>query len=448
MNLGTTTKSLRCHLSLTQHGLVTLDFVHYRSSKHIMKPIIFPLTTLVAMCSWYFINNQKIGNLKESLTQNDTTTEPLQIPKDPEKAFIGSEGVLDLERVGSFLTKVSKGETKSNGGNAWLWTTQQLNLVDTDSLLDLYNELENTDFPTQERSKIESLILAHLRNKDPELYLQHFGIKPGINHHTAANAFRKLIKKDSQTAIAWFDEYLKKTNLGEKEAASHTSARVTFETVIAKELYPDHIEALGIRFQNLHGDQTQAILTSLKSTNNQQEKLPQHFLELVRNSLSESQSANLIASVISNTTSRKELPEVAEIIAEYTLTPREELEFYKYLANQFAWESRGDIKKYESLLPFLRDQGVTDPAEVYAKGISKIYSNELCGTGDLTNIYQYVQKTGESQNLNNLLTAFVETTTSRVCECCCLEGRLSRISDQDLKNQISTAYQQNLDSSK
>ena len=348
-----------------------------------MKPIIFPLIALIAAGAWHYVNASKIADLKVSLeTEASTNPVPAEEILDEEKSFMAQGDGIELERFESFLGKVSKGEVKSNGNNAWLWIQQQFNLMSGDDLLAFLEELEHSDFPQQEREKMVAAINKSLIYRHPETYLRHFGIKTGYGYLPSWNAFFQFMEKDKAGAISWFDDYLKNNDLGEAEISVDHSTRLKFEKMIAYEIYPHDLDAVEKRIKNLNQEQAYAVIRALSSRGFPE--VSKHFLNLARTHLPEEQAAALIGNTFTNTTRGKELTEVAKIINDHQLTNSEKNAFYKRMATDFAWNSDGDFEK----------------------------------------------------------------TTSRICQCCSLKGRLKRITDENLKSKISATYQRNLDQSK
>ena len=411
-----------------------------------MKPIIFPLIALVAAGTWHYVNANKIAALRESLDQ-PPSSEPVapSTPVNEEKAFIAPEGI-ELDRIERYFDQIAKGEIKSNGNNARLWIEQKFNLMSGDDLLAFLDDLEHSDFPSNESKKMVSQIHNALINRHPQKYLQRFGIQGGGYNNPSERAFYQLMKQDMTAAITWFDDYLKETKLEETESSIHLNARVQFEQVIARALYPDNIPALNKRLQNLRLDQVSAIVNSVGMASFKD--APQQYLDFIRSNLPELGAANLIGNTLIYATHDKGPVEAANAIKEYQLTKGEKAAFFRSKLMQSAWDNGGNPAPLEIFLPLLKEQGIETRDEIYASGVARIYSNQLCGKGDLTKVYSYVQDVGQREDLENLFPKFVAKTTSRICECCSLQSRLERISNEELKSAIANSYQENLSQSK
>ncbi len=412
-----------------------------------MKTLILPLATLAALGAWSFLNAQKIANLRDAAKHlNEAPHTSQQDGPAKPGSFASSGQKIDLQKIGTYLKKVSQGETLDRGDRAWLWTEQKIKLMSQDELVTALDELEFSDFPEHSLTKIRSELLAALRYKSPADYLKRIGITEGQPSNASRNAFLRLMKEDRSAAIDWFDAHLKEHPLKENEAHSHLSTRGFFEKTIAEALFPNEIEALDKRFENLHPEQISYVLRSLIQSS--EEKVPQSFFTLARTHLSTQDASATIGEAILHLSRDKALSEVSALIQAHALTAVEKKAALKLIARSFPWSGKQDFTEFETLLPFIQKEGGNSVDELYAIGIANFYRNALKGTDDLTEIYQYVDALGKSKNSATLLPTFLKQTISRVCHCCSLESRLSRVKDDDLKKHLILTHQNNLNSNK
>ncbi|TAG11704.1 MAG: hypothetical protein EAZ42_00125 [Verrucomicrobia bacterium] len=166
-----------------------------------------------------------------------------------------------------------------------------------EQLLAALDEIAKLDLPKSSRDILEQMLIPLLIQKDPELalkkYIDRIHGSNGFTRFALAKAMEKWTKKDSASAIAWFDEQIATGKFDSKSLNGKSSARFKFEGHLIGSLLDSDLAAAKHRLNSLPEDQRKDALAQISYMHLEEERQIE-FAELVRKGITEKDQAEIL----------------------------------------------------------------------------------------------------------------------------------------------------------
>lgn len=276
-----------------------------------MKPIHFlPPVLALAICgTWIGSQRRSIASLEQ---QSSLLRKEIEARKTGDAAgdsdgrsSPGKEtkdkGPMDWKKIAAKLE-----ESGNSGGirdmRTMMRLSQRLMSMNRDELAAALDEIASLDLPESTRAMLESMLIGPLIEKDPEFALTKFidriNSEQGGVRWQLSRAFGEWAKKDPAAAAAWFDRQIAAGTFESKSLDGKSQQRMFFEGAIIGTLLASNPEAASRRIAALPDDQRRDVLQQY-ALNSLKEQDQLAYAKLVRQSLSEKEGQECIASFVS-----------------------------------------------------------------------------------------------------------------------------------------------------
>ncbi len=295
--------------------------------------LIPPVVALAIAGAWLGSQHRTISTLEResavlqkaiaARTSGGSLDSPRNKPASPDKAAKDKEPI-DWQKVAAQFA-----EMRQAGGMGDMRTMmrfqQRLQAMSKEELVAALDEIAALDLPVETRQMLEQMIISPLAQKDPELVLTKFIDQiqeTGMSGWHLASAMQEWAKKDSASAIAWFDRQIAAGKFHSKSLDGKSQTRLQFEGNLINVLLGADPDAAGRRLAALPDDQRDEALSQFS---HQPLKAEQQlaFAKLVREQISEKDQAKTLGQQASRLVWNDGYSKVTEFLDRIQATPAE-----------------------------------------------------------------------------------------------------------------------------
>ncbi len=203
---------------------------------------------------------------------------------------------------------------------------QRIQSMTREELVAALDEIAALDLPEETRNMLQQSLLGPLIQKDPELALNKFIDRiqesDGMMSWQLANAMQQWAKKDSATAIAWFDRQIAAGKFESKSLDGKSGTRLQFEGNLIHILLGTDPAAAGLRLAAMPEDQRSETLSQF-SFQQLKDEDQLAFARLVREQVPQKEQAAALARQASRLIGNDGYAEVTGFLDRIQATPAE-----------------------------------------------------------------------------------------------------------------------------
>jgi hypothetical protein len=309
-------------------------------------------------------------------------------------------------------------EMKNTGGvgdmRKMMSFQSRLQKMDTDQLLSAIDQIKELELAAVERMMLESMLIAPLAEKDPELLLNRFSGRLGDDKNAMgwqlAAALGKWAKKDQAAAIAWFDKQIAAGAFDSKSLDGKSSIRLNFETSLIAQLISTDPSAAGTRIAALPADQRKDALDGF-GFRGLNEEGHAAYADLVRTHLSEEERYEVFGEQASMIASMGGLEKVGTFLDQIGATGEERIKTAEKAASGKvtgnAYQTKVTEEKIDSMREWLGTQAPGSVERVTGETLGQIASIGSGGS-KFSNAAGMALKYHEQGGGDDILTGFLK----------------------------------------
>ena len=209
----------------------------------------------------------------------------------------GNEDPLDWRKIGEALADAGQGGMPDL--RAYMDLQARLVEMDGDDIVAALEEIAALDLPAELRQGLETMLIANLAEKDPQLALERYLDRMGESRGMAvswslAQAFGKWLEKDPEAAGTWFDDRIAAGDFDSKSLDGRSDDRLRFESALIGKWLKSDPAAAGERLKMLPEEQRDDVLRQ-GGFSNLAKGSEEDFARLVRDNFPEEDRGGLLA---------------------------------------------------------------------------------------------------------------------------------------------------------
>lgn len=337
--------------------------------------------------------------------------DPHSSSKPPGKTAKGKEPI-DWKKLAANFHEMN-GTNGMGDMRAMIRFQQRLQAMTKEELVSALDEIAALEISDELRQSLEQMLIGPLAEKDPEFtlirYFDRLADDRGGMSWQLANSMREWMKKEPQSAIAWFDQQIAAGKFDSKSLDGKSHSRIQFEGAVIGSLLSSDPAAAAARLKLLPADQrADALKNNFGNTVKEEDQAV--FATLVREGLSEKDQAEAIASQARSLAGKEGYTKVNEYLDRIHASPAERAATVMEAAeNKMMHHSmRGKITRedIDEMRAWATSQSPETTAKATASALSSaIQMNQKLSFSEAAAMaVEYDEQSGNNEVLKDILT--------------------------------------------